>query len=93
MRKSTHCISTMLPPVMADGAKLSWLIHPALRFLKPKNFDRRGEDEAMLATSENDAIENARGMAGDSGEPESILAGLECSGINPMFPSRPGRLL
>jgi hypothetical protein len=32
----THCISTMLPDI-PDGARLSRLRHPELRFLNPKN--------------------------------------------------------
>ena len=51
-KKSTYCMSIMLP----DGAKLSWLRNPELRFRRPKNLERRGEiPDPTLCISEKEA--------------------------------------
>ena len=56
-RKLTHCMSTMLPE-KPEGAKLSWLLQPELRFLIPKNLVLRfGDDAPRLCTSVMDAVE------------------------------------
>jgi hypothetical protein len=54
--KNTYCISIILPDI-PEGARLSWLRHAALRFLKPKKRERRGEADPRLCASENDACE------------------------------------
>ena len=57
---TTYCMSIMLS--IPEGAKLSWLRQPAVRFLNPKNRERLGDvEELMLCMSENDACEYARG--------------------------------
>lgn len=54
--RNTYCMSIMLPE-MPDGARLSWLLHPALRFFMPKKRVRLGDADPKLCMSENEAWE------------------------------------
>lgn len=53
---TTYCISIMLPEI-PDGAKLSWLLHPALKFFIPKKRVRLGDADPKLWISEKEAWE------------------------------------